>query len=265
MEQKRPYLSATQLQMFMKCPEQYRRRYLEKQVLPPSVALVKGSCLHLGAEHNFKQKIESKQDLDLATVQGIVASAFEDTFKNEYVELSAEEKEIGKDKVIGQTKDSVVLGGVPVLMRDIAPKYQPIAVESAFTVEIPSSTHDLLVKTDIEDLDGVMDIKTSTKSKSQGDADKSVQLTAYYIGYLKKYGRRPKYLRFEQVIMGKKLFNSGVIDTARDDNDVMAFAARMSTILKGIKSGIFPPCDPSNWWCSERFCGYHATCKYVKH
>jgi hypothetical protein len=61
----KPHLSQTQLTMYEKCGESYRRRYCdcEGEKIPPGIALVKGTGVHGGSKANFKQKIETKEDL----------------------------------------------------------------------------------------------------------------------------------------------------------------------------------------------------------
>ena len=42
----KPYLSPSQMGMYCRCGEQYRRRYIEKEIIPPGFALIKGGSVH---------------------------------------------------------------------------------------------------------------------------------------------------------------------------------------------------------------------------
>lgn len=62
------HLSATSVSMFMRCPEQFRQRYVLGIKEAPGAALVLGSGFHFANETNFRQKIESGQDLPVETI-----------------------------------------------------------------------------------------------------------------------------------------------------------------------------------------------------
>ena len=53
----KPYISPSQLNTFENCGEAYKRRYLDKEIIPPVVAALRGTGVHRGAEMNFVQKI----------------------------------------------------------------------------------------------------------------------------------------------------------------------------------------------------------------
>ena len=62
------HLSASSVSMFMRCPEQYRQRYILGQKERPGAALVVGSGFHFAQETNFRQKIESHEDIAVEAV-----------------------------------------------------------------------------------------------------------------------------------------------------------------------------------------------------
>jgi PD-(D/E)XK nuclease superfamily protein len=57
------HLSASSLGMLARCPEQFRQRYVLGKKERPGEALVIGTAVHKTAEENFRQKIESHEDL----------------------------------------------------------------------------------------------------------------------------------------------------------------------------------------------------------
>lgn len=63
------YVSASSLKMFVRCPEQWRRRYLLGHKAPPSAALVWGGADHKAVGANYEQKIASEKDLPVGEVQ----------------------------------------------------------------------------------------------------------------------------------------------------------------------------------------------------
>ena len=67
------HLSISQLGMFQRCGEQWRRRYLDEEVFPPGIAARVGSGVHKAAEINFKSKMQTGEDMPLDAVQDAAA------------------------------------------------------------------------------------------------------------------------------------------------------------------------------------------------
>ena len=53
----KPYLSPSQINMYLRCPAAYKYRYVDGLILPPKAALTRGKSVHKGQEHNYNQKI----------------------------------------------------------------------------------------------------------------------------------------------------------------------------------------------------------------
>ena len=63
------HVSASQLSMYCKCGEQYRRRYVEGEIVPPGVALVSGKSVHKAREIDLKHKMATGEDLAVEAVK----------------------------------------------------------------------------------------------------------------------------------------------------------------------------------------------------
>lgn len=263
----KPHLSPSQIDSYTRCGEAYRRRYIEKEIIPPGFSLIKGGSVHKGAEENFRQKIETKADIAVNDMAEIAAAHFDGTIRLEGVLLSEEEESIGKAKVIGNAKDSAIRM-VGTFAASVAPLYQPIAVEEKVRIALPGP-RDLLGVMDLVLEDGVQDLKTGAKKKTQSDIDTSAQLTTYAALYQAKYGKPPARLIIDTVIdrvsekTAKVTSEHQQLTTTRDANDFNALAARINTVVKGIEAGSFIPATPGAWWCSAKSCGYWRTCAFV--
>lgn len=257
----KPHLSSTQLDMYLRCPESWRRRYLEHEIIPPGIALITGKALHAGAEVNFRQKIDSHEDLPTDKIIDAAAAAF-DTEKAGGYALSDEENGRGAAAVLGEAKDMAVkLAGA--YAEHQAPDYQPIAVEHKTLIEFPSASHDLLAFTDLrDDLGRVVDFKTAARKKSNNEAHDSTQLTIYAAAYMVDHGQPPTEVRLD-VLTKTKVPGRQVLRSARDRRDFTALVNRVNVVLRGIEAGIFPPAPMGAWQCSPRWCGYWSTCPYV--
>jgi hypothetical protein len=257
----KPHLSATQLEMYWRCPEQYRRRYMEGERIAPGVALLLGRAFHVGAETNFRQKIESHVDLPENDIVDATASAFDSEVAGGYA-LSESEMSTGASKVLGEAKDKAVLLA-SVYAEEQAPDYQPIAVEHTTRIVFPNATHDLLAVTDLRDDAGrITDLKTSGKKMAGNAADVSTQLTVYAAAYRIDTGEMPSEVRLD-ILTKTKTPARQVLVSERTAADFQALLNRVNATLSAINSGNFPPASPGAWSCSPKWCGYWATCPYV--
>ncbi len=262
MTEEKPHISPSQLNMFWRCPEQWRRRYCEKEIIPPGIALLVGSGYHVGAETNASQKIESHEDLPEADIVDASVAGFENRSAGDGYLLSEEERSIGSKKVLGSAKDTTArLAAAHAKLQ--APDYQPVAVEHSSRIVFPNATHDLLAITDMrDDKDRVVDWKTAAKKPSKDAADKSIQLTVYAAAFQLETGRPPAELRLDTVTKTKTI-GRHVHATHRTAEDFKVLIARVNATLAAMASGAFPPASPDNWFCSSKFCGFHSSCKFA--
>lgn len=257
----KPHLSATQMELYSKCPEAYRRRYIEGEKIPPGVAMLKGTGLHRGAETNFRQKIESHRDLPTSDIVDAAVAAFEGELARGF-QLDKDEESIGAENVIGDAKDDVA-DMAEFHAKKQAPDYQPVRVEETVRIELPGP-RDLLAVIDLGDDQGrVVDFKTAKKSKGQGDADDSVQLTVYAAAHQALTGEPPALVRLDTIVQTSKETKRQILDSTRGPADIESLAHRINSISAAVDAGVFPPTTPGAWWCGSKWCGYHATCRFV--
>lgn len=252
-------ISPTQINMFSRCGEQYRRRYIEKEVIPPSIAILKGTSTHKGAQFNFEQKINSHVDLKSKDVIDLAVSTFENTVKNEGVFLNEDQESIGKNKVIGEAKDSTALL-TDLLMKEIAPKYQPIEVEKESKIELENASHDLKGVIDLKtDKEQIVDFKTSSKSWNQERLDRDMQYTFYAMIEKSKKGNVKPMILENLVDLKKPKVNT--LETTRNLDDFKNMINRINRITEAINKGVFVPASSDSFICTEKFCGYFNVCK----
>lgn len=256
------HLSPSQLSLLQRCPEAYRRSYIEKEKIPPRVAMLRGRGVHEGAQVNWKQKKETYEDLPKSDIIDASVAAFEAELADGY-ELSPKEVAIGAEKVIGEEKDRVAAFG-GLFADKIAPDYQPIIVEQPFSIELGD---------DLPTLDGVVDLytdervnvdfKTALKSKNVSEAAHSIQLTSYAAGIKAITGQFPVETRLD-VLVSTKDPKRQIISRCTTHEDFAALKNTIVAALSLIDAGVFMPASPSlAWWCSPNWCGYWSTCPYV--
>lgn len=260
-EPKRPHVSPSALDTYLRCGEQYRRRYINGEKIPPGVALVKGASVHRAAETNYRQKIETHADLPVPDLQEAAAAAVGDMVTRDGLFLAPDETARGMAKVRGEIIDrAVVLTGL--FAQRVAPTVQPALVEEWVTIPLPSFTHDLLGRLDVADADGVVhDLKTAGKRKTQDEVDRSDQLTYYHLAYQHKTGK-PSAGVMMDVLIDKTRPEAQRLTATRTQADAQVFVNRLNAMLAGVKAGSFPPAPLGAWWCSFRFCGFAGSCPY---
>ena len=247
------------LGMWLRCQEQFRRRYIEGEVIPPGISARRGSSVHKAAEINHAQKIKSHEDLPVDTLQ--------DAARDEYVRLVKNEGVfIPKDKV--SEKGALLAGGLDAstrltkLYREVlAPTIQPSLVEEKILID---AGLDLPLQGTIDFLTvdhALRDIKTADKSKGAGEADNSLQLS-FYSGLVAAHtGKWPTKISLE-ILVNNKEPKLQSLKTKRGPEHWSNILLRVQLMLAQVQTGLFAPCDPGAWICSPEYCGYWWTCKY---
>lgn len=257
----KPHLSASQMESHSRCPAAYERRYICGEIIPPGIALLKGSGFHRGAETNMRQKVESHRDLSAKDIVAAAVAAF-DLQTNAGFVLSDDEASRGAPVVLGEAKDSLAVMA-ECHAKEQAPDYQPVLVEETVRIALPGP-RDLLGIIDLaDDRNRVVDFKTAGRKKSQSDADDSVQLSVYAAAFQGRTGKPPAEVRLDCVVQTKTKTTRDVVVSQRTEADFVALANRINATSAAIQSGIFPPTTPGAWWCGPRFCGYFSTCPFV--
>ena len=244
----REYQSFSSLITFVGCGMQYYYRYCEGIKTPPSVALIEGSAGHKGQEKNFVQKVDTHIDLPMDVILDVVSDSFE---------ARKSEVENWEDNEPGKAKDGMI-----TLMRHVHsthnPTIQPVECEAEHIIEIPTESGMLKMKSYIDLVDStktIRDSKFTRKAKSQGDADNDMQLTIY------SYCLATEQVAFDCFIKGSKP-RVATIKSIRGPRQWNWLERAVPKYIKAIESGVFMPCDPSHWRCSERFCGYWFICPH---
>ena len=255
------HISFTQLNMLLRCGEQYNRRYVKGEILAPSGSMVRGRSCHKAEEKNYIQKVDSTIDLPLEEVR----QHFADTWERSKYEIQWTKEELGDEsptKVEAKYKDSGI-DLISVYHKDLAPRNFPIGVEQKFTVSFEGGYPNLEGIIDrIDQGDIVTDMKFQAKSPTADDILKDIQLTAYDLGFRNKFQKKPTKLKKEFSISTK--VPKTLIQEAdpREDEVINRFLFRLEKAMEIIQKGSFQPAPIGAWWCDPRYCGYYQTCKY---
>lgn len=256
------FLHQSQIGMFFRCPEQFRRRYIEEEIIPPGIAARIGSGMHKGAEYNHKNKLLTGKDEPLSVCQDAARDEYRRLifdygvfFPKDELPSAKQQLSQGVDVTVGLTKS---------YHKNLAPLVHPILVEKKIylkdpDIEIPFvGTVDLLAHPN-----WLADMKSAAKKWPENRIKSDIQVTLYRELIKAETGKYPSKMTVE-VFTKTKEFRHQTLEAERTGQDWILLKKRVQSMLKMIKAGCFPPGDPGSWICSAKWCGYWQSCPYTK-
>lgn len=254
------YVSISQLNMFYRCPEQWRRRYIERDLFPPGIVALVGRGVHFAGEVNYRMKIVTGEDQPLDYLTDAAVEKYEqDLSKGVFIPREQRASasidiQKGKDKAVALTK---------AFAEVIAPKTQPMFVEERVELDVEGLPVPFLGILDCLDTDmRLSDLKTSKRKWNQARADHEHQPTLYRELVRERTGQYPRELAFDVLVAGKQIAVQR-IQTQRTDEDFNILVRRTNLMLEQVNAGIFPPAAPDSWICNPKWCGYWWTCPNI--
>jgi len=258
-------LNQSQIQQWMKCPEQHRRRWVDGDIIPPAGPMIRGTAVHVGAEVNFKQKVDSKIDLPAGDIIEAAVQTVQSRIRTEGIWMNEEEQTQGQAKVTnGIEQEVITLAGL--YARAVAPLYQPIAVEEEMTFKVDGLEGvEVGGRIDtISDRQEVVDLKTYSKKANEAEMEADPQPTMYALLKLLKTGTAAKSINME-ILVNKKEPEHQRIQLTKRKPDFIALLEQVKAIALAVRAGIAPGAygQKGAWWCSKKQCGYWRTCRFV--
>ena len=233
----KPYLSPSQINQYLRCPQCYKFKYIDGIWAPATSAMVRGKAVHSGVEFNYRQKMDTHEDLPLNQILEFSA----ETFVSESVEADF------KDDDSGKIKDST-MELLSMYHENIAPMIQPASVEQRVEVAFEGLDYTLLGYIDVIDQYGyIRDTKTTGKNPDDNIIHNNLQLIAYAVMHRTLQGREtgivldylvatktPKFVRFEKRVT---------------DEETTRFLRIMQAVASAIETDLFLP-NPTCFQCS---------------
>lgn len=260
----KPQLHWSAMEMLSRCGEQFRRRYVENEIIPPGAALAVGIAVHESVERNLRNRLDKGVLLPVAHSADAARDAVHRLF-GKGVTLSPEEVSDGIGTVLGRCIDeAVTMAGAHAQV--LAPQLRPVHVERTWVLRLPNYPVDLAGKIDIQERATVRDTKTARKSPDDDAAHRSGQLTAYALAVKTLDGTAElPAVAMDHVVLLKSGPKIVTQHSTRALEDAHVFLGRVERAVEAIQKGSFVPARESDWWCSPRWCGYYATCPFVRH
>lgn len=247
-------INFSSISTWLRCPRQYRFRYLEGKKEPPKISLLEGSSHHAALEMNNRHKMSRGFDLKASTL----TEKFMDELRGRTREADGLDWE-------EECEDNLYNRGV-IWHKDYikyhAPGIVPDIVEERFEKEIKLAGKDVVISgvVDLGYSKKVSDYKTASpfgfQSRKKG-IDHDLQLSFYAWATGRKV--------VENICFVKKAVPEvGILQSHRDARQILWALQVAGQVLEAIEKDCFPMCDPSNWACSEKYCGYWKSCRGAK-
>jgi hypothetical protein len=253
----------------------------------PSGAQFTGTCAHHAVEVNFRQKIESKEDIPEPEFLGAFEETFDrnkDPFDDRVPDWKGEDRGAIKDAFLGSKATSSSVGKTPdrrgilhLFHTGVSPVYQPVGVERHVEALVPVLNHKgkEFKVTGIIDFQGdhlapgkkrsvVADWKFRKRGKGDDEAKKSDQLTTY--SWLSRESGI-KLQQLEQVVsvfgvkeprVDTQITKRTRADEARVKKEYQRMWMQLE--LLGDNPEHYPMIARDAWQCSEQWCGWWRKC-----
>jgi CRISPR/Cas system-associated exonuclease Cas4 (RecB family) len=252
--QKKLKLSNSQVSTFLRCPKQWYYRYVKGLKIPPSGAMLQGTAYHGALNEYFKVKIEHSTELSIDDTLDAFDMYWNDGLKGVYDDRGKEDTkmEISWDgNNPGELKDEAA-NMVKLYHRRIAPNVEPVKTEGYAEKDLGDGLL-FIGYIDLETPTELIDHKLKGKMISQMEANRDTQPTSYAM-------LTGKDSFSFHVAVKKRIPEIGVVKVKKTADDVIWWENAIRDIASQMNAGIFPP-NPTNWTCSEKFCGYWHLCK----
>lgn len=241
--------SASSISTFMRCGKQWEFAYVYAYKRPPTLRAVIGNAAHEAVEVNYRQKMETGDDLPVDDVKEAFSDSFERQMSDE-VYFDDEEAERP-----GEAKDS----GYKVIDRyqkEVAPPIQPLMIEEQVRFRIngiPFSGYIDLV----DQKRRVRDLKTVKRKPSKNDY--ALNMIGYAVGYRQKTGETETGVVLDYMVRTQKPYYNPVPSEGPVPPAAIAqFAEVVTGVAEAVKKGVFLPTGLNNNACS--WCGYKEIC-----
>ena len=258
------HLSHSSIELYLKCPEKWRRRYLEKQYEPMGGYQIVGRAVHAAEAQSYHAMVETGFPHSIEQVLDEYGSSLDNEQEKGEVEWDGEDPGAMRDRGVGM---------LAVYHGSIVPAMLPEKVEHEFHVKLhPDNEWTIKGYIDViggyndgfqEHESGPHDIKTVKKAHNY---EQSMQASLYTYATMLA-DDVDKTFRVHELKVLKDGPHADIREVHRTREAQLMYLQRVAGIAREIEyrvtSGNWQGAAPDVWWCSQKYCGYFPTCKFV--
>lgn len=238
------HISASQLNLWLRCPKAFEFRYMLGMKTPPSGALARGSACHKAWEADHRNKMITKQNLPMEEILDVYSLSFESSATG--ADFKGEDRGAMKDQGVAMTK---------IYHEEVSRNIQPVAVEEEFAIKI--GDHKVIGFIDVEtDAGEIRDAKTAARRKSNIPMDHQLQMAIYS----RAKPTAKTFILDNAISANGKSAAVESLTLTRTDLPNRRLNSFLNAFGESLLKGLFPPTNPDNWCCSEKWCGFWHMC-----
>lgn len=259
---KKKQIHVTSVDRFPFCGEQWRRRFIDGDIIPPGIAMIVGSGTDKSVTKNLQNKIDNKVLLTIEEVEDIAKDAVTNAMEAGF-SLDDNEAEDGVKATKGKAIDKAVR--LSVLHAEmVAPGISPTEVQRSFALDLDGYPYQLAGTMDIQEGPvRIRDTKTTGKTPSGNPAEVSSQMAAYSMATKALDGKAVENVSLDYLV-DLKTPKAVTYDSTMKSEDHQIFIRRLESMISAIEKGVFLPARQGDYMCSPKYCGYYNTCKYTR-
>jgi len=240
-------ISASKTKTFGMCQRQYDYKYNLGNYSPPSQPAMQGIISHEIVAIDMEHKLATGKNMDLQEKLDLVDVKFKESFENGNTEFQD-----SLEDLVRETRELI-----QVHHDNFAIKVDPFLIEKKFEVDVygqkVNGVIDLITKDS-----WIIDHKFLTKSPSQSEVDRDIQLSFYSLAFRLMFGEVEKGIRLDCTIKTKNK-KALTITTSRSNQELEWTAKFIIQVSKAMDSGNYPP-NSNGWWCSDKWCPAYDAC-----
>lgn len=254
-------LHVSGLNTLSKCGIQFERRYIRGEKLAPSASAVIGTGVDRSITADLGSKIRTGRLLPVDELTDIAR----ETVREEWKRGVVVDDEFASCKSAEETAANEAQRLAVAHHQQFAPRLEPTHVQREWVIDVEGNSLQLAGTIDIQEgSKSIWDTKTSGKSPSADEAHGSLQLTTYSLAAKVIDGTAPERVGLNYLVRLKSGPKLVQLESVRTDADYGHLLERIGRAEQVMQAGLFTPAPLDAWWCSAKWCGYHATCKYAR-
>jgi hypothetical protein len=242
-------ISASKTKKYLQCPRAFEDSYIRGNWGDPSQPATQGNFAHQAIAEGYEYKLKHGKEMDIEEKLNLIDVLFKEDFENGKTNYRDP-----LENVIRETRELVLIHH-----ENIAVRTNPFLIEKPFSVMVEDV--ELVGIWDVISADGwIIDNKFYSKTPSQTELDKDIQMSFYSLAYRLMFNEVEKGIRLDCVIKTKNK-KSLQLTTNRTSEELQWTAKMIVQIAQAMESGIYVP-NPTTWLCDPRFCGAYEACQH---
>ena len=256
-ENVKPQLHQSHLAQLYRCGYKFSRVVINGEREPATIPLVVGTATHATVARNLNNTIEKGTLLTKEAVQDYARDDFIKEWQDRPVVFNAQEASQGIQKTKDNAQDQAIQL-VTAHHYELAPSIKPKQVERKWVLNAKEYDYDMAGTIDIDEGKDIRDTKTCKTNLGQRIVDVSEQYTFYALAKFMIDGALPEFVHQDNIVKPTERRSAycATYKSTRTQDDFKVVLRRFDQATKIIKSGIYAPANPADWWCSNDFCGF---------